>query len=71
MYMYFLHRKPVTVKRNILHAGYEIIARVHTILESKFVAVISEFVGDIGISFTVDMDFVSFVDGMFRWRKGE
>lgn len=25
MCMYFLRRKPVTVKRNILHAGYEIL----------------------------------------------
>ena len=66
MCMYFLRRKPGTVKQNILHAGYEIIAHAHTILESKCVAVIGEFAGDIGISFKVDMDFVCFVDGVFR-----
>ena len=71
MCMYFLHRKPVTVKRNILHVGYEIIARAHTIPKSKCFAVIGEFAGHIGISFKVDMDFVYFVDGVFRWRRGE
>ena len=34
--------------------------------EFKCVAVIGEFAGDIGISFKVDMDFVCFVDGVFR-----
>ena len=71
MCMYFLRRKPVTVKPNILHAGYEIIARARTIPVSQCVAVIGEFAGDIGISFKVDMDFVCFVDDVFRWRRGE
>ena len=61
----------MTVKQNILHVGYEIIARAHTIPESKCLAVIGKFAGDIGISFKVDMDFVCFVDGMFRWKRGE
>ena len=69
--MYFLRRKPETVKRNILHAGHEIITCARTIPKSKCVVVIGEFAGDIGISFKVDMDFVRFVDGGFRWRRGE
>ena len=37
---------------------------------SKCVAV-GEFARDIGISFKVDMDFVCFVDGVFRDEGGE
>ena len=46
-----------------------LIARART-PESKCVAV-GEFAGDIGISFKVDMDFVCFVDGVFRDEGGE
>ena len=46
-----------------------LIARART-PESKCVAV-GEFAGDIGIWFKVDMDFVCFVDGVFRDEGGE
>ena len=38
--------------------------------ESKCIAV-GEFAGDIGISFKVDMNFIYFVDGVFRDEGGE